>query len=137
MANKAPAKKTDNGGAIRTGETSRSLGGLGFKVKSAVTLDVLKFESGRTIFVRFLDPIRVAKKQNPKNDEQEEITLAHVVDLETQLEHTLVVGAVLEKELKEKYPEDAYVGLCFRIEKLDVEGERWKNYRVHEIEVED
>lgn len=140
---KPPAKKTHkenrptDDGMIRTGDSAQTISGLKFKVKEAVTLDVLKFDSGTTIFIRFLEKIRKAEKQNPKNEEQEEITLAHVQELETGLEYTLVVGAVLEKEIQAKYPDDAYVGKCFRVQKLDVEGERWKNYRIHEIEIED
>ena len=110
-----------------------------FKYKSVkkVTLPILKKADGIAVFVEFTGPIFTGKelKGNGKDDQMEPAELANILNLETGEEMQIICNTVLKGTLEEEYPDQGYVGRKFRILQAKVEGKRYKNYTIEEIEV--
>lgn len=123
-------------------ETVATAASSGFKRIAAVTLPCLKHAEGTTIAVMFDAPMMTTPKMKKgvavldEDGNPASITTARVVDLTTGELGTLVVGAMLKSEIERyKGGGNAYVGLCFEIEKSAAKaGTRAKTYRVFEIE---
>jgi len=107
------------------------------KVVKAVTRPTLTLVQGVPVYVKILKPIYVGKeiKGTEKNADAKPADIADIVNLETDKEQQLVVGAVVKSNFEEAYPKDAYVGKSFMITKLEKkEGKRYFNYEISEIE---
>jgi hypothetical protein len=122
---------------------------LKFKKKKAVTLEHFKLEPDRPRYFKFTGPIEVAPQatsRRPKDGEQQpEPTkankmappeLATVIDLETGKEGQIICNAVLASSLNDAYPGDAYVGKCFEITMVNLQGKSYKGFHITEIDVE-
>jgi hypothetical protein len=120
-----------------------------FKVKNLVTVPLLKVPDDNTpVYVCITSAIFTAKDTNGKTaatnedgspkTKQQPPRLAHVVNLETGEVQQIIVGAVLESELKDAYSDDSYVGKSFEIKKAKPTGsKRYAMYQIAEIEVEE
>lgn len=110
-----------------------------FEYKSVrkITLPLLKKEDGVAIFVAIMGPIFKGKEVKGTGDaaKMAPADLANILNLETGEEMQMICNAVLKSTLEEEYPGEGYVGKQFRILQSKVEGKRYKNYTVEEIEV--
>ena len=113
------------------------------KIIKRVTMPTLKLIPNEPVYVKILDPIFLAKEQKLKDGEKEKDRkkppmLFNVLNLETGEAMQLVAGAVVQSEITESYPKDAYVGKCFMItkgKKKDLSGGRgYFTYEISEIE---
>lgn len=107
------------------------------KVVKAVTRPTLSLEQHKPVYVRILKEIYQGKeiKGTEKDANAKPADIADIVNLETNKEQQLVVGAVVKANFDESYPKAAYVGKSFMITKLDKkEGKRYFNYEISEIE---
>lgn len=108
-----------------------------FKVKRNLTLPTLSLKANEVCFVRFDEKIYIGKKAEPKDKEaaKEPPHLVNVTDLETGEQKTLILNTVLVSTINEAYPNDSYVGLAFRIEKLEKKaGKDYHTFKVQEVE---
>ena len=121
--------------------------GMAIRVKKQVTLPTLKHDSGQTVLVRITDPFvseksvekKIVKVAGVDTEIEEEKTLhiARVTELTTGENFTYVLNAITHDNIASAYPGDEYVGKCFAIQKLGtVQGKRYKDVKVVEIEVE-
>jgi hypothetical protein len=135
-----------------------------FKIKKHVTVQLLKVEDGKEYFVKFNGAIHKAvvneaeqkKYENAKAKydslsdaeklqvEAKDIPvppnppqLAQVIDLTTGEVVQIIIGSVLESELKREYPNDTYVGKGFSIQKAKIQGKRYAAYQIAELELEE
>lgn len=108
-----------------------------------VTMPTLKLMPDVPAYVKILEPIFKAKEQKLKEGEKEKDRkkppmLFNVINLETGEAMQLVAGAVVQSEITESYPKDAYVDKCFMIvkgKKKDLTGGRgYFTYEIAEIE---
>lgn len=121
--------------------------GMAIRVKKQVTLPTLKHDSGQTVLVRITDPFTseasVEKKTVKINgvdtevEEEKTIHIARVTELQSGENFTYVLNAITHDNIVGAYSDDSYVGKCFAIQKLGVvQGKRYKDVKVVEIEVE-
>lgn len=132
-----------------------------FKIKAHVTVQLLKIaDNGVPAYVKFAGAIFQAKtneaeqkkfdlesakynKASPEERADMKVPqqpnppkLAHVVNLETGEVQQIIIGSILESELKDAYPEDGYVGKGFEIKKQKPTGnKRYAMYQIAEIEL--
>ena len=107
---------------------------LKFKTKKHVTLPLLKMENNKPIYIQFTEAIFVGKVVD---DKKEPPKMANVINLETGEECQIILGTVLESNLRETYPDDSYVGKQFELVKSAPEGARkYSLFNITEIEVE-
>ena len=110
-----------------------------YEVANVVTVPQLKLVDDRAEFVCFDSPMVAQEKRNKAGVSVDEdgnplsITTAKVVNLRTGEVQSIVCGAALAQNLKDAYPNNGYVGKCFRIVKASVPGKRWKSYDIREI----
>lgn len=111
-----------------------------YEVASIVTVPTLKVEEHKAVFVCFDRAIQAKSKADKngaqevdENGEAKTIDIAQVVNLRTGEINHLVCGAALVDNLKDAYPNESYVGKCFRLEKSAVAGKRWKAWDIREI----
>lgn len=106
------------------------------KIVQAVTLPILKKVDDVAIYVTIQTKIILGKEMPAKEGEkqQEAAHLCNVINLETGEEMQMIANAVLKGSLEEKYPDESYVGKSFKILQMKVEGKRYKNYSMFEIE---
>ena len=107
------------------------------KVLKAVTRPTLSLQVGVPVYVTILKPIYVGKeiKGTEKKADAKPADIADVLNLETEKEQQLVIGAVVKSNFDETYEKNAYVGKSFMITKLDKkEGKRYFNYEISEIQ---
>lgn len=101
-------------------------------VKKVTGIPFHKIEIGKPSFLRFTSPITLGvMKKKPAE-------FANVDNLESGEVMKLLLGKVLSRQLLEAYPEDGFIGKCFRIEKGEaVEGNenKYYPYEIEEIEV--
>lgn len=130
--------------AVTKGKTAVTPKGPGFVpvIVKKITLPLLKFADGRTLYFRAESKIFTGKdiKQTAGKDSEgkpkkmEPAQLMNVVDLATGEDSQIIVGAVLKGNLEEHYPKNTYVGRCFQATQHKIEGKRYKNYTICEIE---
>lgn len=119
-----------------------------FEVVKHVTLPLLKNpEDGTPIFVTFTGPIFKAKevaggrapKKNADGSPAAAMAppeLAQVTDLARNAPAQIIVNSVMGSELRETYPNDAYVGKSFQIKKFKpTGGKRYALFEILEIRV--
>lgn len=109
-----------------------------------VTLPHKKFVDGKVISVKLHAPMRDGSQEidrktgQPKLDEngkpKKPAKVLTCIDLETGEMHTLIAGTVLEQRLNENYPDNGYVGKSFQFAQHKVEGKRWRDYSITELE---
>lgn len=111
-----------------------------FETIGLVTLPQLKLTEGVAIFICHDGPMETRPKKTKTgaqalDDEGNPlaITTCKVVDLRTGELAQVVVGKAWEQNVKEAYPNNGYVGRCFRVVKSGVSGKRWKAYDIREI----
>lgn len=112
---------------------------VNYKVKKNVTLPLLKIKpNGAPAFVRFEEKMHLGKeiRENKSNKKMEPATLAHVVNIETGEECEIICPLLLRERLNENYPDDSYVGKCFRITLTREEGKKYNLVGLQEIEVD-
>lgn len=111
--------------------------GLNFKVVKNVTLPLLKQSDDTTVYVRIDSAIFKGKeiKGTGEAAKMEPADLMNVTELESGEQMQMIANAVLKGNLEEEYPEEGYVGKCFAVTRMKVEGKRYKNYSIQEIEV--
>ena len=106
------------------------------KVLKVITLPILKKVDGVAVYVKILGEIFTGKEMKGKDSgDMAAAELVNVIDLETGEPMQMICNAVLKSTLEENYPDGGYVGLGFSIEQMKVEGKRYKNYRINQIEV--
>lgn len=103
------------------------------RIKKRISIPVLSFQAGDTIFCQFSEAIRVSEVKDDTFSTPARV--AEIVSLEGEV-RILIVGEVLNSELDRAYPDQGYVGLWFSITKLPPrEGKRYSDYAIAEIEV--
>lgn len=116
---------------------------LGFvpKRKRLLTRPVLKLPEGVVRYVKIEKPMYIGKtiKEKTKGDDdkkqKEPATILDIIDLTNGEQAQIVCNAVLKSVLSDDYPNDAYVGLCFSIEKLGrAPGKDYNPFHIEEIE---
>jgi hypothetical protein len=78
----------------------------------AVTLSVLKLAKGQPRYFYFQSAMYKGKQID---DKKEAATLIHAIDLETGEDGVIIAPMVMQKELNEAYPGEAYRGRCFEV----------------------
>ena len=95
-----------------------------------------EIREGRSIDSKTLrdsgEVIKPSKKDEPK---MAPARIMQVTDLQSGTRCEMVVGAVLESNLIETYEKGTYVGKCFQVTRSKVEGKRYKNYSLIEIDI--
>ena len=107
------------------------------KVKRRVTVPVLPFADGMTIIVRAIDAIHKGKEIKETANGKPRMGVAMIMTIEAPngSQRTLICGEVLQKELAEAYPKDAYVGCWFMLTKIAPRpGKQYATYEIVEIE---
>lgn len=137
----AKTKKTQTGAATETAaviQPKREYA-LKFETRRRLTLPHWKWEDGVEKFFKILGEFRVsnqvAKVTKTGEATRKPATVCHVLNLETNMEAEIIVGAMLKSTLEEGYPSAKYVGKCFKAHQYKVAGKSWKGYAVEEIEL--
>jgi len=105
---------------------------MAFVHKRLVTVPTLSLKDNEPKFLRIDAPMYTGKQIE---EGKEPATLANVTDLDTGEQSTLIVNTVLHGILDEEYPNGAYVGLLFSIERLPKrQGKAYNGFKVFEIE---
>lgn len=127
-----------------------------FKIKSHVTLKLLKVKEGEdyavTIETPFIkgeaQPVRKVKEEftNPEtgvietriveSKPQEPPVLCQVTNLYTGERMQMIAGSVFHSEITKKYTDDSYVGKSFAFKVYAIQGKRYKGVELAEVEVE-
>lgn len=102
-----------------------------FKRTKQVTLPVLKMKPGVERFVKLTDVIRTGKKVS---DTMQAAEVCPAIDLVSGQRGLLIVPYVMQQDLKEHYPENAYVGKSFAVLFTRVPGKRYNIPTIDEIE---
>jgi len=128
--------KVDNKAQVATATTTTGFNPDEVKVVKNVTLPLLKKEDDRPVYIKSIGAIYKGKQVNGKEaDKMEPADLMNIVNLETGEEMQIICNAVMKSTFNEEYPDDSYIGKCFRVTQMKVEGKRYKNYSIAEIEV--
>lgn len=111
------------------------------KVKKILTLPLLKFEVGKTHYLKSLGPYFRAKPiKNPSEADKnkEPPLLMNVVDLETGEMSQIILGQVLANIFDDEYPNSTYADKNFAVtltgQKRGRNGNNANMYRVEELE---
>ena len=130
----AKAKNNQTGG-----DTQDIDDGFQYEVSHIVTVPQLKLVDDIAVFICFDGPI-ISQEKKTKNgpalDEEGNplsISTAKVINLKTSEIQSIVCGAAMVDNIKDAYPNNGYVGKCFRLVKTSVAGKRWKGYDIREI----
>jgi hypothetical protein len=107
------------------------------KVVKNVTLPILKQEDGKTYYIKITGPIFTGKeiKGEGKEAKEKPADLANIINLETGEEMQIIMNTVLKSNLEEMYPENGYVDKMFATTRSAIDGKRYKNYSIQEIEI--
>jgi hypothetical protein len=103
------------------------------KTKRRVTLDTLKVPEGSRIAVKILCEIKDGK--DIPGSKMKRARIMEIALLSSGEVKNMVVAAIVESELTQAYPNNSYVGKCFRITKHGTPaGKRYHTYSIEEIE---
>ena len=114
-----------------------------YKVKRQVILPTLNLAVGFPRVLKILEAMHVSTISDPKaaekagkaGEKMEPATVCPVTDIETGEQFNLLVPAVLRGNIEEKYPDAAYVGAAFYVEKLPKRpGKRYFDFKLIEVE---
>ncbi len=110
----------------------------GFKVKRTISAQVWKWADGDTKYARIETKMTLSKmkQQVEKGKTREPATICTATNLAVadSKPQTLIVGTVLRDLFNESFPNDGYIGKCFAMTRYQVDGKRYKSFRVEEIE---
>lgn len=109
-----------------------------FKPKRQVILPSLNLQVGAPRILYIGDAIRVStvRDPDPKKATDKPADVCTVTDMQTGEQFTLLVPAVAKGALEDMYPDAAYVGCAFYMEKLPKrEGKRYFDFKLYECEV--
>lgn len=113
--------------------------GFQFEVVKRVTLPTFKLEVDIPLFCEITDPIFLSEAKAGKDGKKEDRQPAHVANVMNLTNGEfgqIVMGVVLAENIKEKYPDDSYVGKSFSIvKKTKREGKNYHGYEITEIKV--
>ena len=101
-----------------------------------VTLPVLKFEAGQRIYFKIVEAIAKGKEMKQGRGGKPKMEPAEIIKIMGPAGglRVLIAGAVLAAELRENYPEDAYVGRWFACQKFAPVGDKtYATYHIIEI----
>ena len=100
-----------------------------------VTMPTLKLQPDVPAYVKITDPIFEGKTQPAKEGEaaKKPPMIFNVINLETGEVMQMVAGTVVQREILDNYPKDAYVGKCFMIVKGKKKGTGDRGYFTYEI----
>lgn len=142
MAKKESGSKARNGGADVSAVPTKSVE-VGGKVygKKAVTLPFTLLQDTKSIRCVFDGPIHAGKVDPNKKDkagkQMDPMQLAPITNLDSGEQTILICSAVVQSNMAEKYPENAYVGKAFEITCTGkVPGKRYKGYTIYELVAE-
>lgn len=123
-------------GSIAEGKSVTLPNGVAITIKRQVTRDVLVQRDNETIFVRFEAPIYEGKKiEGGAQKDMAAARLGNVLNIVNGMQQVIIVNTVLEKNLDENYPDDAYVGRSFGITMMGKkDGKRYKTFTIFEVE---
>jgi hypothetical protein len=119
-----------------------SVNGIEYEIANQVTRPVLQQEDNTPYYIRFDGPIfrsETTPAEKAKEAEGKDFKrpphVAPIANLETGQLQTLVCNAILASEILEKYPNEKYVGLAFRIisKKIAKPGDNLKTIRLYDI----
>lgn len=114
------------------------------KVKSVLTLPLLKMKEGQPCYIRFTAPIFLGKAiaeelAKPEAERKPPPYMANVVDMTTGELVQIMLGKVLKGIIEENCENQTYVGRGFAIVQMETKrgrgGNNYHTYRVEEIEV--
>jgi len=105
-----------------------------FQRKRAITLPVLKMVPGKTRWIGVMGPMHQGKKVD---DQKEAATLMRAVDMYTGEEGLFVCPKVLQNELNEAFPGEAYVGRGFEVTYTRVPEKKYNLCSIVEVTVPD
>lgn len=118
-----------------------------FRVKKHVTVPQLKLVTGTPVYVKVLGEIFKAKEltgeagRKQKDESGNPVAppdLMRVLNLEDGVECEMIVNTVLGTELKDTYPSNGYIGLCFEFQRnARGQGKRYDTFAIAEIEIEE
>ena len=109
-----------------------------YTIQKNITANVWKWEIGVEKLFRVESAIRIGRAPKPGSTIVKAAELLDVIDLKTGKKEVLITGTVIRDNLIETYPNDGYVGKCFRAVQGPVkEGKKYKTYDLEEITVED
>ena len=147
--------ETTNTAPVAAANTSMITLPSGLKVRKVanVTLPQLKLLDDVGYYLRFDTKIDLAQDQvsdKPKREKKDAAgnvipraapkyappELAQVTNLATGEQVTIIVNAVLSDLLRDKYPNDGYIGKAFAIMRYRVQGKDYVLFNVAEIEIE-
>lgn len=120
--------------------TAVEVGGVKYG-KKAVTLPFTLLQDKQSIRVKFDGAIHAGKvdpnKKGKDGKPMEPMQLAPITNLETGEQSMLICAAVVQSNMAEKFPGDAYVGKAFEITCTGkVPGKRYKGYTIYELVAE-
>lgn len=112
-----------------------------YEVLAPVTLPTLKIADGQTAHIRVVRKIVEKPKLLPDGSpalrpdgSPASTDVMQVQNLDDDKLYALVASTVLKKELTGNYPNDSYVGKCFRVTKnAKAEGKTYKTWEILEI----
>lgn len=105
-----------------------------YTIKKSVSLPILKWAVGETIYVSFQETIETRDGIDEKTGDPKKIDVAKVNNLlRDNAPCDLVCGVALKKKLDIEYPEGGYADLCFKMTKHPVEGKRYNTFEIYEI----
>jgi len=105
-----------------------------FKRVRSVTLPVLKLEKDKTRYIAVLGAMHKGKKID---DQKDAATIVHALDMVSGEEGVVICPTVMEKELNEGYPGEAYVGRGFEITLTRVSDKRYNIVSLAEVSIPD
>jgi hypothetical protein len=120
------------------------MGGKIFKTAKWVTRSVLQQKPEEAFYVQFEGPIHLSP-MDPDNSKFKDADgvgnvpdIANVINLSTGEFQVLIINVVLGSELRQSYPNDAYVGKMFGImQTKSAIDKRFKTYKIIELELDD
>jgi len=100
-----------------------------------VTMPTLKLMPDVPVYVKITEKIFEGKTQPAKKGETEKKApwIFNVINLETGEVCQMVAGTVVQREIQDNYPKDAYVDKCFMIIKGKKKGSGDRGYFTYEI----
>lgn len=112
------------------------INGKKFKVKQ-ITRAVFQQVVGQTLTVQIVGKIFKSDRLENETAEQKKMEppmMAEVLNLETGELGLIIMNEVLLREVRKRYPDDSYVGKYFGITMKAVNGKRYKNFVLFELE---
>ena len=115
-----------------------------YEIVKHVTLPLMKL-GAEPAFVKFIGPIFQAENSGKQRESTEPAAknpmpppeLAHVEDLVRKIPAQIIINAVLGSEIRKSYPQDGYVGKCFRIAKTQLSGKRYATFEILEVRLKE